>query len=99
MKEPAMTARDESGEMIAASQQTGEELPAGVREGVVSRGDDLDSFSATGAIDPDQPGTVNTAAGISVGGTGVGIEPGVDAELGSGVSEEQVAADMYGEER
>jgi hypothetical protein len=87
-----------SGEEIAASQQVGDELPGGIKSsgGI---GPDMDSFSRTGAIDPDDPNPTNTAAGFSVGGTGTGIEPGVDAALGTEEDPDDFVADVYGDSK
>ena len=89
---------DPSGEEIAASQQTGEELPRGIR-GPIGTGEDMDAPSRTGALDHDDPDPLNSAAGFSMGGTGAGIEPGVDAALGFRADPEEVAAEVYGEPR
>src|SRR5206468_2909022 len=84
-----------SGEGIDATQQVGDELPSGVRYGQ-NNDANMDDPSASGGLDADQPGTVNTAAGLSVGGTGAGIEPGVDASLGSGFPDaDEFIADVY----
>jgi hypothetical protein len=90
--------RYDSGEAIAASQQVGDELPAGVTGGLDS-GRDMDDPNQTGDIDPDSPDPTNTAAGFSVGGTGAGIERGVDATLGArdpGLTDE-IVSDVYDE--
>jgi hypothetical protein len=94
------TEEHRSAEMIAASQQTGDEYPRDISYGGTS-GDDIDDIGATGAIDPDQPSPINTAAGFTVGGTGTGIEAGTDAALpGMGnPGDDSVIADVYNESR
>ncbi len=79
--------RELSGEVIAASQQTGDELPASLRSGTLTDGDQ------------DDPSPVNTARGFSVGGAGAGIELGTDASFGEHDDDTQLAADTYGQPR
>jgi hypothetical protein len=87
-----------SGDDIAMSQQTGDELPQSVQYGL-NNDANMDDPSATGGLDADQPGVMNSAAGVSVGGTGVGIEPGVDASLAArGGEQDAFVADVYGDE-
>jgi len=90
--------RELSGEAIAASQQTGDELPASLRNGTLTDGDQ-DDPAPSGAIDPDDPSPVNTARGFSVGGAGVGIEPGTDASFGEQYDDTQLAADANDQPR
>jgi hypothetical protein len=87
-----------SGEAIDRTQQTGDELPGSIQVG--RHGDsDMDDPSVDGGVDADRPGTVNTAAGLSTGGTGAGIEPGVDSDMGEEESPDDFVADVYGDER
>jgi hypothetical protein len=87
-----------SGEGIDSTQQVGDELPNSVRYGQ-NNDANMDDPSAAGGLDADQPGVMNTAAGLSVGGTGAGIEPGVDASLGAGTQDpDEFVADVYGDE-
>jgi hypothetical protein len=89
---------DASAEDIAMSQQVGDATPGNLRMGV-NDNDNMDDPSAAGGLDADQPGIVNTAAGLSVGGTGAGIEPGVDASLGAGNADpDDFVADVYGDQ-
>ena len=90
--------RELSGEVLAASQQTGDELPASLRNGTLATRDQNDP-APSGATDPDDPSPVNTARGFSVGGSGAGIEPGTDANFGADHDDTQVAADTYGQRR
>jgi len=90
--------RDLSGEVIAASQQTGDELPASLRSDPLT-GRDQDDPASSGATDPDDPSPVNTARGFSVGGAGAGIEPGTNAGFGDHDDDTQLAADTYGQPR
>jgi len=90
--------RELSGEVLAASQQTGDELPASLRGGTLTDGDQ-DDPALSGATDPDDPSPLNTARGFSVGGAGAGIEPGTDASFGDHYDDTQLAADTYGQPR
>lgn len=86
-----------NGEAIAATQQVGDDLPRSVRYGL-NDNDNMDDPSAAGGVDADQPGVMNTAAGLSQGGTGAGIEPGVDADLAAGPADaDAFVADVYGD--
>ncbi len=90
--------RELSGEAIAASQQTGDELPASLRSGTLATRDQ-DDPAPSGATDPDDPSPVNTARGFSVGGAGAGSELGTDASFGEYDDDTQLAADTYGQPR
>jgi hypothetical protein len=87
-----------SGEAIDRTQQTGDELPGSIQAGRHS-GSDMDDPSVDGGVDADQPGTVNSAAGVSTGGTGAGTEPGVNSGLGEEENSDAFVADVYGDER
>jgi hypothetical protein len=86
------------GDDLGATQQVGDELPGSIRYGR-NENDNMDDPSLAGGLDADSPSPINTAAGLSVGGTGVGIEPGIDASLGAGDSDpDEFVADVYGDE-
>src|SRR5438270_4580998 len=87
-----------SGRAIERTQQTGDELPGSIQIGRHD-GKDMDDPSVDGGVDADQPGTVNTAAGLSTGGTGAGMEPGINADLDGEENSDEFVADVYGDER
>jgi hypothetical protein len=91
-------ADNQVGDDLSMTQQVGDELPGSIQYGR-NQNDNMDDPSLSGGLDADSPSPINTAAGLSVGGAGVGIEPGVDASLGAGApDEDEFVADVYGDE-
>jgi hypothetical protein len=90
-------ASNTSGDDLSMTQQVRDQLPGSIQYGR-NENDNMDDPSPAGGLDADSPSPLNSAAGLSVGGTGAGIEPGVDASLESGFPDpDEFVADVYGD--